>query len=179
MTLSELLLQREDALAKRWLDKTLATYHRDTAAFLARRQDQFANPVGHTLRTGTRAVLAALLRDQEPVELCRQLEPMIKVRSVQEFTPAQTISFVFHLKTTVREELAEELRDADLMRQLSRFDADVDQLALYAFDLFTKCRDQLHDLRVNEVKRRVSGLLRRMGIGFDDLEPTSDDRSEH
>ena len=171
MSLSDLLIRNQDAVAKRWLDKTLATYHRDTAAFFAKGKNQFANPVGTTLHDGIIALLGAMLDDaQGPTELCAALEPMIKVRSVQEFSPARAVSFVFSLKTAVREELGEALADHSLDEELTAFDAQVDQLALFAFDVYTKSRDRIHEIRINDVKRRVSGLMRRMGIGLEDLE---------
>jgi len=37
----------------------------------------------------------------------------------------------------------------------------IDELALLAFDLYTKCREQMHEARVNEAKRRVFALERR------------------
>ena len=61
MSLSDLLLRNQDAVAKRWLAKTLATYHRDTAAFFAKGKNQFANPVGTTLHDGIHALLGAML----------------------------------------------------------------------------------------------------------------------
>lgn len=171
MSLRELLVVRKDAVAKRWLGKTLATYHRDTAAFFAKGKNQFANPVGTTLDQGIHALLDAMLDEaHSPEQLCAALEPMIKIRSVQEFTAAKAVAFVFSLKSSVREELGEALADPSLGAELADFDTQVDQLALFAFDVYTKSRDRFHEVRINDVKRRVSGLMRRMGIGLDDLD---------
>lgn len=173
MGLKEQLLQQEQAIAEQWLQRILATYEPDTAAFFDRRKNEFANPVGHTLREGARGALACLLRDNDPVELCAQLEPMIKIRAVQDLTPGRAVSFVFLLKDVVREVLADELNDLEQLRALEAFERQIDQMALYAFDVYTKSRDKLHQLRINDVKRRVSGLMRRMGIGLDDLDSDS------
>lgn len=171
MSLRELLVRHQDAVAKRWLDKTLATYHRDTAAFFAKGKDPFANPVGTTLKKGIDDLLGAMLDDANgPKEICSALEPMVKIRSVQEFTPARAVAFVFSLKRAVREELGEELGEPSLAAELTSFDDEVDQVALFAFDIYTKCRDRIAEVRINDVKRRVSGLMRRLGIGLDDLE---------
>ena len=175
MKLSSLLLQHESAIAARWLDQTLATYPADAAGFLQREQDQFANPVGQTIATGLQQLVHSLLREPlDPAALCQQLTYILRIRSVQEFAPSQAVSFVFLLKAAVREELAAELHASELQAELTQFDHRVDQLALFAFDIFTKSREQLYEVRVNEVKRRVSGLLRRVGVGFDDLEPEPD-----
>lgn len=178
MGLPELLLQREGVIADQWLERTLATYSPDAAAFFDRRKNEFANPVGHTLRVGITGILASLLRDNDPTELCTQLEPIIKIRSVQDLTPGRAVSFVFLLKDAVRAVLSDELSDVQLLRELEVFERHVDQLALFAFDVFTKSRDKLHQLRINDVKRRVSGLMRRMGIGLDDLDSNPGDPSD-
>ncbi len=177
-TLKPLLLQHQSALAERWLDRTVATYPAGAGTFLKGQRNQFANPVGHTLKTGLAALGELLIErlgsdDLGDEELCAQLEPIVKIRSVQEFTPSQAVGFVFLFKAVVREQLASELRDARpaLLNELSSFDARIDRLALLAFDVFTNCRDRFFEIRVNDVKRRVSGLMRRLKIGLDDLDP--------
>ena len=37
----------------------------------------------------------------------------------------------------------------------------IDSLALTAFDLFTRCREKIHEVQTSEVKRRV-GVLEKM-----------------
>jgi hypothetical protein len=46
-------------------------------------------------------------------------------------------------------------------------DSRIDGLALLGFDGYTQRREKLCELKVNEVKARVSGLLRRAGIDID------------
>ncbi|RLB65335.1 MAG: hypothetical protein DRI90_02290 [Deltaproteobacteria bacterium] len=175
-TLKPLLVQHQAALAQQWLEKTVGTYPDGASKFLKGQANQFANPVGHTLATGLTALCGLLIEaldtdDFRAKELCDQLEPIVKIRSIQDFTPSQAVSFVFLFKAVVREQLASELRKAppSLLIELSSFDARIDQLVLFAFDVFAKYRDRFFEIRVNEAKRRVSGLLRRLKLGLDDL----------
>ena len=46
--------------------------------------------------------------------------------------------------------------------ELAKLEADIDRIALAAFDVYVQCREQLCELRVNEVKRRVSWVMERM-----------------
>jgi hypothetical protein len=163
--LRQLLLQRQAAVAQRWLEKTLATYPAEALGFLTNRQDPFANPVGHCLRAGLPGLLGAWLAGAAERDLATALEPIVRVRSVQAFTSAQAVSFVFLLKIAVREELGTAWDAPELSSEAREVDAQIDQLALVAFDVYTKCRDLMHQLRVDEVKRRVSGLMRRVGWG--------------
>ncbi len=181
LTLKPLLLERQRSLTQRWVDQTLATYPKDAGKFLKGQKNQFANPVGHTLEVGLTSLCEQLIAgfgedDMGAEQLCAAVEPIVKIRSIQDFTPSQAVSFVFLLKAVVRSELAKELKSpsSDLLLELSSFDHRIDQLALFTFDVFTKCRDRFFEIRVNDVKRRVSGLMRRMHIGLDDLEASPD-----
>jgi hypothetical protein len=163
MTLKDLLHSRRAAIQKRWLEKTLETYAPDASAFFDKQKDQFANPVGQALRAGTQTMVDCLLddMDMDAEKICSALEEIVKIRSIQDFTPAQALSFIFSLKQVIREELGGRL-DAARLAELAQFEAKIDQLALFAFDVYTKCRERLYEIRVSEVKRSVSGLMRRL-----------------
>ena len=154
MTLRDLLHSKKAAIHKRWLEKTLETYAPDASAFFDRQKDPFANPVGQALRAGTETMLDCLLGEMDAEKICACLEEIIKIRSIQDFTPAQALSFVFSLKQVIREELKSDLN--------VELETRIDQLALFAFDVYVKCRERLYEIRVSEVKRSVSGLMRRL-----------------
>lgn len=170
MTLRDLLLQRTDAIVARWLDKTLASYPPDTVKFFKGEKDQFANPVGQTLAQETEAVFCELRDDMDPDRLCGHLDGIIKIQAIQERTPAQALSFVFLLKDAIREECESELQDSRIHNEWMHFMTRIDQLALFAFDIFTRRREKVYELRVNEVKRSVSGLMRRLNWDISDPE---------
>lgn len=177
MILRDLLQKNKAAITERWLDKTLATYPSHASVFFKRKKDRFANPVGHALATGTEAVfddLIQMLKSPGSVtadQLCTHLDDIIKIRSVQEFSPSQAVSFVFLLKEAVREKLEEEYRDVDILAELARFESKIDQLALFAFDIFMKRREKLYALRVNEIKRTGFRLLKKANLISIDEDP--------
>lgn len=173
--LKELLQQNKDSIIERWLEDTLATYAKDTAGFLDRERDRFANPVGHALRTGTRAIFENLLDGMDPDIICGHLNDIIKIRAIQDFPPGRAISFVFLLKRAVRAGLGHQATDPRLTPGLMDIDTKIDQIALFAFDIYTKCREQVHDLRVNEVKRSVSALMDRFTNGDTENESPAGD----
>lgn len=168
MTLREALLQRRESIHQAWLDDTLATYPADSARFFKRERDKFANPVGNTYAVHTRAIADAIIDGAEPETVAADLEKVIKIRSIQEMSASQAVGFVFRLKTIIRDELAE-LREPDAHADLDELEQAIDSLALVAFDVYAQCREQLFDIRVNEVKRTVSGLMRRLNR-IDDAE---------
>jgi hypothetical protein len=89
--------------------------------------------------------------------------------ALQEMNPSQALAFVFYLKHIVREELAQELVDSPLALEMLELESRIDGLVLLAFDSYMQRREKLCELKVNEVKSRVSGLLRRAGIDVKNL----------
>ena len=177
MTLKSLMQERKDAILQRWLRDTMATYAKDTFLFLGKQKDPFANPVGHSLRTGTQGVLESLLEGMDPEKICGHLNEIIKVRAIQDFSPSQAVSFVFLLKTAIRAEI-KEAADRELREELAELEAQIDQIALFAFDIYVKCREHVYELRVNEVKRNVSAIMERF-CGVDpDSEPVSESHGD-
>ncbi len=162
MTFGDLLRKHEDAIVRRWLDDVLATYGGDASAAFRREKDPFANPVGQSLRTATRAIFEAFLDGTGVEPLRRSLQEVVKIRAVQQFSASAAVGFVFRLKAAVRTELAAAGKDAQFRSELTEFDEQVDRAVLVAFDAYVECREQVYELRVNEVKRRVPWILDKM-----------------
>lgn len=162
MMLKELLRKNKDAIVQKWLDDILATYPGTTAVAFKQQEDPFANPVGHSLRVGTRAIVEALIDGMEAGGIRRHLQEIIRIRAVQQFSASEAVSFVFHLKEVVRAQLGKAASDPQLISDLAEFEGRVDRVGLAAFDVFVECREQVCELRVNELKRRVSWVAAKM-----------------
>ncbi|OHB83228.1 MAG: hypothetical protein A2V98_01805 [Planctomycetes bacterium RBG_16_64_12] len=162
MTLRNLLRENKDAIVWRWFEDILAAYAGDAAAAFKRQKDPFANPVGHSLRVGTRGIFEALVAGVDAEKVRQHLGEIIRIRAVQQFSASQAVGFVFRLKDAVRAELGGAVEDPRLSSELAKLEAEIDQVALAAFDVFVQCREQVCELRVNEVKRRVSWIVDKM-----------------
>jgi hypothetical protein len=161
------LSANRSAIQEKWLEMVLGSYYPETAQFLKKEKDPFSNPVVHQLTRGLADILAALVEDQGVEEANAALDEIIRVLALQDIPPSRALAFMFFLKQVVREELAEELKDLSLAPALVELESRIDGLALLGFDGYTKRREKLCELKVNEVKARVSGLLRRAGIEID------------
>jgi hypothetical protein len=159
MTLRQLLTEKREAIARSWFEGALAAYPGDSAALFAREKDPFANPVGHSLRLGTERVLGALLDGEDVGEIREHLIEMMKIRAVQQFAPSQAVEFIFRLKEIVRAELGRAASDPQYSKELTELDAQIDEITLAAFDSYVACREEVYELRVNEVKRQVSWIV--------------------
>lgn len=161
MNLKGLLTERKQAIVKRWFDAVSATYPGETAKHLQNTKAQFTNPVGYTLNEGMAALYDGLLKGVMPSETATFLDGIVRVRAVQDFTPSQAVSFVFLLKTAIREELAKELRERPFQDELGGIDSAIDDLALYAFDLYVACREKIYDIKAREAQNATFRLLQR------------------
>ena len=154
--------KKKDAVVQRWLEDALATYPKDGSALFSREKDPFANPVGHSLRVGTRGIFDDLLDGTQSEKTRQHLHEIIKIRAVQQFSASQAVRFVFRLKEVIRAELGNAVRDPQLASELTEFEGRIDRMALAAFDIFVQCREQVCELRVNEAKRRVSWIVDKL-----------------
>lgn len=159
--LKDLLNQKQELILDRWFHQIAETYPLDGAKFIENKKDQFNNPVGHIISREIRVIYRQLINGMELEPLRSSLENIIKIRNVQEFTSSQAISFIFLLKKAIREELRKEIDNQLLLSELLVFEANIDQAALLAFDIYTSSRESLYRIRVDEIKRRSIHFLRQ------------------
>ena len=158
-TFGDLLEERKDTIVGRWVDAVLSAYPADSAALFQAQQDPFANPLGHTVREATRGVFQVILDGMDPDELRGQLDPIVRIRAVQQLTPTEALSFVFSLRSIVRDVIPEAESTPKLRPQLLGLDAKIDQVALAAFELYARRREEVGELRIREVKRQVAWVM--------------------
>ena len=158
--LLEALAAKKGAILDAWLARTLASYPEHTSRFLSREKDPFKNPVGRTLAEAFSALFDRFVEGADGALLSPLLDPIVRIRAVQDFSAGQAVAFVFLLKPVVRETLKPERQHDPSGEDLAAVEARIDEMALCAFDLFMQCREQLHQIKANEAKRRLFVLER-------------------
>jgi len=165
MKLEELLKQKASHIRKRWLNLIIETYPADSQRFLREQKDRFANPVGTTLSREVETLYHELLHGMDSEKVNSSLEEIVRIRAVQDFSPARAMTFIFLLKKVLREELAQEIKESPAAcEELLALESRVDEMALRGFDLYTKCRERIYEIRAKEAKNQVSRLLQRAGL---------------
>ena len=164
MELLELLAEKKAGLTERWLHRLFESYPRQTTVFLKKENNRFDNPVGHQLSQGLARIVEAVLQQLDRDQVLAALDEVIRIRALQNFAPSQALAFLFLLKNVIREELAPELKEGRFSSELQELDSRIDGLTLLGFDVYTQRREKLFEIRVNEVKQRVSGFLRSKGM---------------
>lgn len=164
MQLDEFLEKHKATLVKHWFDTVVASYPADTQRFIKAQNDPFANPVGQTTLRSLRALFDALLQDVDRQAVVDHLDPIIRIRAVQDFTPSRAVAFVPALKGLIAAQLGAQRHEAPIRDQWQQLEARLDAMVLIAFDIYMQCREKLSDLRVNLERDRIYQAMSRAGL---------------
>jgi len=164
MLLEKQLEKDKTAIVKEWFDMVAATYPADTSQFLKTQKDPFANPVGMTILKGLEALFRELLNGMDYDAVESFLDPIIRIRAIQNFTPSQSIGFISCLKGVIRNRFEKDLEDVGLLKSLLQFELKIDALHLIAFDIYMKCRETIYKIQADEEKNRTYKALKRAGL---------------
>ena len=148
--------KNRDKLLDSWFHATISTYPEEAARILGKKSNRFDNPVGAVTRTTLEDVLDIVTGSFSRESLEKALDPIIRIRAVQAFDPANAVSFVFALKG-IGESVIEK---ADIIK----FYRLVDEIALAAFNRYMKCREDIFLLKATESKRRIHHAFERAGL---------------
>jgi hypothetical protein len=164
MNLKELLQEKRSAIIAAWFETVVETYHEETRGPLRRQNAPFTNPVGFNTAEGLGGLFDGLMKGMMPAETSRFLDAIVRIRAVQDFAPSEAVRFIFRLKDVIRKELAEALRDQAVSAELVSFEGAIDDLALFAFDLYLQCREKIYDIKAREAQSATFRLLQQAKI---------------
>ena len=179
MELATLLQENRETILGKWFELIIGTYPEATSGFLRKQKDRFQNPVGYAITQSIGPIYDQVASAMDTEQLLEALDGIVRIRSVQDFTPTETIGFVFQLKAVIRAEIGDRLRDLERWNELAELESRIDRVALLAFEKYTECRENLHQVRNREVESRAARLLGRVkarsAISQHEEEPIDDD----
>ena len=170
-SLKGLIEKSKDEVIDNWFEATIQTYAPDTAPFYKGQKDQFANPVGNITAKGVEFLLDQLLNDFEPDAVKAYLDPIIRIRAVQDFTPSQATAFILLLKKVLRDRFSNKLQDAAMVAELFAFESKIDRLCLMAFDIYMACKEKIYQISANDMRSQALKAFKRAGLIADESPP--------
>ncbi len=159
MDLDNILSENRSAIIKKWQEAILQTYPKETQKFLRKEKSQFANPVGSIITKDVEVLFDEVVKGEDAEKIFSSLDKIIRIRAVQDFQPSHAVGFVLQLKGILRETLGE-----GISAELRPLEDRIDAAALLAFDVYSKCRQQLYDIRVREIRNEHGRLLERANL---------------
>jgi hypothetical protein len=158
----DLLKKNKVTILERWLDLILETYPADTAIIMRKEKDRFANPVGSTISREIEVLFKKLCEEGQDEKCQASLDSILKIRSVQDFSPSKAVGFIFLLKRAIREILKNEIYKEPFINEWLRLQSRIDDLALQAFDLYMNCREKICEIRINQARAEKEMAFRMM-----------------
>jgi hypothetical protein len=130
------------ALLERWLKLTGPCHQVLITGFGS---DRFRNPVEYMLRLNLAVLLDQLFGEWRPETVKVALADIVRIRTVQDASSTSAVDFVYQLRPLLRESGVER---EDIV-------ARIDQLILWAFEEYTRCRERIAEIRLRESRRAM------------------------
>jgi hypothetical protein len=162
MVLESLLSQNQKPILERWFDLILETYPANTAAMMRKDKNQFTNPVASTLSREIEVLFKNLCEGSQNEKCQASLDSILKIRSVQDFSPSKAVGFIFLLKRAIGETLKNDIYKESVMDEWMKFQSKIDDLALQAFDIYMDCREKVCEIRVNQARAEKEMAFKMM-----------------
>jgi len=162
LSLKDLLTKHKAAILEKWYHLILETYPANTATMMRKDKNQFTNPVGATLSREIEVLFKNLCAGSQDEECQSSLDSILKIRSVQDFSPSKAVGFIFLLKRAIGETLKNEMCKESVMDEWMKFQSRIDDLALQAFDIYMDCREKICEIRINQAKTEKEMAFRMM-----------------
>jgi hypothetical protein len=160
--MQDLLKKNKAAILERWFHLILETYPANTATIMRKDRNQFTNPVGSTLSREIEVLFKNLCEGIWDEKCEASLDSIVKIRSVQDFSPSKAVGFIFLLKRAIGETLKNEICKESVMDEWLKFQSRIDDLALQAFDAYMDCREKVCEIRINQAKAEKEMAFRMM-----------------
>jgi hypothetical protein len=154
--LRDVLAEQRQRILDGWAERVLNAYPSESLPFLKGEKDRFRNPIGYTIVAGLERIYDELFGKQANGGVERPIDDIVRMRAVQEFSPAEAVGFMSPLKEVVREAIEAACPawrtgvERDLLADFARFEGEVDRVTLVAVDCYNKCREKLSRIRLRE-----------------------------
>nr|MBN2276394.1 RsbRD N-terminal domain-containing protein [candidate division Zixibacteria bacterium] len=173
MNLIEVLNEHRRDIENGWIRSILETYPPDSVKFFARQKDRFQNPVGQAISNGVAILLDELLADFNTAQIESAVDDIVRIRSIQDFTPSQAVEFIFILKKIIRDTIGNSIITHNLVDELVDFENRIDRMALIIFDTYSKCREQVYEIRIRQARAGGMKLIERLNKKYGIPDPDS------
>jgi hypothetical protein len=162
LMIQDLLKKYKTAVLERWFDLILETYPANAAALMRKNRDQFTNPVGSTISREIDILFKNLCAGSQDEKCQSSLDSILKIRSVQDFSPSKAVAFIFLLKRAIGETLKNEMCKGSVMDEWLEFQSRIDDLALQAFDIYMGCREKICEIRIDQARAEKEMAFKMM-----------------
>jgi hypothetical protein len=166
MDITEFCSNKRSSLVDTWVNCFFSSYPLDSTGFMRTSRDRFANPVGETTRIAATLLFDAVIgKDTDSQSVKQALHDLIWIRAVQDMPPSKAVGALFLLKDLLRAEVLPECQKSEgysinVLKEYLAMESRIDTLGLMALDMYSEARERVFRIRVDEVKRNQSQVIR-------------------
>jgi hypothetical protein len=169
MNIKHRLMEKRSSILMMCCDAALMIPEGAGPGFLEKQKAFLADTPGRDLSKGMGGLFDALLQGVIPDDVSRFLDNMIRIRAASDFTASQAVAFILAVKRAARKELGNEtLADPEVREELAAWEAAVDDMVLFAFDIYVRHREVVFDFKADEAKEKTLRLLKKAKLIPDD-----------
>ncbi len=161
--MADLIKSKRGQILERWREAVFDTYPEETRRFLRGEADRFRNPIGFTVSEAITKTLDVLASGLSREALEPALTDVIKIYAVQDAPASSALAFLFVLKRVLRETLGADNAELDLVRGFLDLEEQIDDIILLAFDIYSRSRDKIREIKVKEARAEKDRIARAMG----------------
>ncbi|WP_283171161.1 hypothetical protein [Curtanaerobium respiraculi] len=138
-----------DSIAREWCVELYATP--DSKVFEGDVSDtRFSNPVAYHIAQTSQDVVGYLFSNERDPEVPESVDDLCRLIALQEARPSEAFASFFKLRSIVFSRAGKSGMDA---KTLSVVNDRIDACLLRAMDCYTRFREQIMQLRIDELKR--------------------------
>lgn len=163
MSLKELILNHRSQVTTRWYHRLVEEIPAEAKKKILGTSDRFSNPIGFALSEGTQDIFDCFFNERPNADLEKALDKIVKIKAIQAITPSEAVHFVFLLKEVLLEVLEGAIKASEALEEWLEIEREIDRLVLIVFDLYSKAREKLYEIKVNEMKAKTHMLRRISG----------------
>ncbi len=152
--LREILEQKKGPIVEKWREQIHKSYPPETAQFLKREKDRFSNPIGSSIEESIWPLYDQLIGEADPLTTKKLLDNLVRIRAVQDFSPASAVQVIFALKLIIRREVFGVVEKRGWIKEYLEFESEIDRFGLLAFDVFMECREKVWEIKRNDLMKR-------------------------
>lgn len=119
---------------------------------------RFSNPVAFHISQTSHDVVAYLFSEEKDPVIPSSIDDLIRLTALQQARPSDAFASFFKLRSIVFSRIGKGAYNDKALQQISD---RIDNCMLYAMDCYTKFREQVMQLRIDELKRSVGAFERR------------------
>jgi len=130
--------------------------------FLSVNKNQFGNPIGFTLQQDLPIIFDELSGNMDNEVLEASIENIIKIRAVQEFSPAEATGFINLIKNIVISEAQVMMTEKSFIDSYFTFEKNIDTANGIAFEKYLEMKLKLSEIKINEIRNRNQRMVDRL-----------------